>query len=51
MAEFIVKNCPVKMAIVVHKDTNGETGKPDELKKKYGMTAEDIEAAVKKLIG
>ena len=51
VAEVIVKNCPVKMAMVGQKDTYGESGKPDELKKKYGMTAEDIEAAVKNLIG
>ena len=41
----------MKMAMVGQKDTYGESGKPDELKKKYGMTAEDIEAAVKNLIG
>lgn len=51
VAEVIVKNCPVKMAMVGQKDTYGESGKPDELKKKYGMTAEAIEAAVKNLIG
>jgi transketolase len=51
VAKVIVKNCPVKMAMVGQKDTYGESGKPDELKKKYGMTAEDIEAAVKNLIG
>ena len=51
VAEVIVKNCPVKMAMVGQKDTYGVSGKPDELKKKYGMTAEDIEAAVKNLIG
>ena len=51
VAEVIVKNCPVKMAMVGQKDTYGESGKPDELKKKYGMTAEDIEATVKNLIG
>ena len=51
VAEVIVKNCPVKMAMVGQKDTYGESGKPDELKKKYGMIAEDIEAAVKNLIG
>ena len=31
-------------------DTYGESGKPDELKKKYGMTAADIVKAVRELI-
>ncbi len=50
VAEVVVKNCPVKMAMVGQKDTFGESGKPDELKKKYGMTAEDIKDAVRKLV-
>lgn len=50
VAETVVKNCPVKMAMVGQKDTYGESGKPDELKKKYGMTADDIINAVKQLI-
>lgn len=49
VAEVVVKNCPVKMAMVGQKDTFGESGKPDELKEKYGMTAADIVAAVKGL--
>lgn len=49
VAEVIVKNCPVKMAMVGQNDVFGESGKPDELKKKYHMTADDIVAAVKKL--
>ena len=49
VAEVVVKNCPCKMAMVGQKDTFGESGKPDELKEKYGMTAADIVAAVKGL--
>ena len=49
VAEVVVKNCPVKMAMVGQMDTFGESGKPDELKGKYGMTAADIVAAVKGL--
>ena len=30
------------MAMVGQQDTFGESGKPDELKAKYGMTAADI---------
>ncbi len=49
VAEVTARNCPVRMAMVGQKDTYGESGKPDELKKKYGMTAEDIMAAVRQL--
>ena len=49
VAEVVVKKCPVKMAMVGQQDTFGESGKPDELKAKYGMTAADIVKAVKGL--
>ena len=49
VAEVVVKKYPVKMAMVGQQDTFGESGKPDELKKKYGMTADDIVKAVKGL--
>ena len=42
VAEVVVRNHPVKMSMVGQKDTYGESGKPDELKKKYGMTSDDI---------
>lgn len=51
VAEVVVKNAPVKMAMVGQQDTYGESGKPDQLKEKYGMTANDIIAAVKRVIG
>ena len=38
------------MAMVGQKDTFGESGKPEELKEKYGMTASDIVIAVKQII-
>ena len=50
VAEVVVKNAPVKMAMVGQKDTFGESGKPDQLKEKYGMTASDIVAAVKSVL-
>ncbi len=49
VAEVVTKNAPVKMAYVGQQDTFGESGKPDQLKEKYGMTAADIIAAVKGL--
>ena len=48
--QVVVRNCPVKMAMVGQKDCFGESGKPDQLKAKYGMTADDIVAAVKSLL-
>lgn len=51
VAEVIVKNAPVKMTMVGQQDKFGESGKPDELRKKYGMTADDITAAVRFLLG
>ena len=50
VAEVVVKNAPVKMAMVGQHDTYGASGKPDELRKKYGMTAADIVAAVKSVL-
>lgn len=50
VAEVVVKNAPVKMAMVGQQDTYGESGKPDQLKEKYGMTADDIVAAVKSVL-
>ena len=42
VAEVTALNCPVKMAFVGQNDVFGESGKPDELLAKYGMTEEDI---------
>ena len=46
VAEVIVENCPVPMARVGIKDMFGESGKPEDLLVKYGLTAKDIAAAV-----
>ena len=51
VAQVVVKNQPVPMAMVGQQDVFGESGKPDELLKKYGMTAEDIVTAARSLIG
>ncbi len=49
VAEVVTQNCPVKMAMVGIQDTFGESGKPAELLEKYGLTAKDIVAVVRKL--
>ncbi|MBQ6495651.1 MAG: transketolase family protein [Firmicutes bacterium] len=50
VAQVVVKNAPCKMAMVGQLDTFGESGKPDELRAKYHMTAADIVAAAKSLL-
>ena len=49
-AEFLSTHHPTPMAFVGQLDTFGESGKPDELKKKYKMTADDIKNAVETLM-
>ena len=49
VAEVLAQKCPTKMKIVGVQDSFGESGKPGELLKKYGLTAEDLCAAVKGL--
>ena len=50
VAEVTAMEAPVKMRFVGQHDVFGESGKPEELKKKYGMTADDIVRAVRELI-
>ena len=50
VARISAKNFPVPMEMVAVKDTFGESGKPAELLKKYGLTAENIVLAVKKAV-
>jgi len=42
VAETLSKNYPVKMAMVAVNDTFGESGTPNALIEKYGLTAKDI---------
>ncbi len=46
VAQVVVKHQPVPMEFVAIKDTYAESGKPEELLEKYGLTAKDIEKAV-----
>ncbi|MFH1683728.1 MAG: transketolase family protein [Candidatus Margulisiibacteriota bacterium] len=50
VAEVLVENACVPMARVGVKDMFGESGKPDELLVKYGLTPHHIAAAVKSVI-
>ncbi|HAW58052.1 MAG TPA: transketolase [Bacteroidales bacterium] len=42
VAEVVVKNYPVPMEMIGIDDSFGESGQPDELMKKFGLTAENI---------
>lgn len=42
LAEVLVKNHPVPMDLIGMQDQFGESGKPEELTKKYGLTAANI---------
>jgi transketolase len=50
VAEVITQNYPAKLAFVGQKDTFGESGKPDELLVKYGMSEGDIIEGVLSLV-
>ena len=42
VAEVLARQCPTKQAFVGVQDSFGESGSPDDLLKKYGLTAEAI---------
>ena len=50
VAEVLVENCPVPMARVGVADKFGESGLPDELLEKHGLTAANIAAQAKTVI-
>ena len=49
VADVVARKCPVRVEMVGQHDTYGESGKPDELRARYGMTTEDIVEAVRGL--
>ncbi len=51
VAEFLSENMPAPVVRVGTRDTFGESGDPDDLFKKYGLTAEDIAEAARRSIG
>ncbi|MDQ5970956.1 MAG: Transketolase [Patescibacteria group bacterium] len=50
VAEMLAENFPVPMKIMGVQDTFGESGKPDELYKKYGLSQEHIIKNIKEII-
>ena len=51
IAQVAAKNFPIPIEYVGTKDTFGESGKPTDLLKKYGLDVPDIVAAAEKVIG
>lgn len=51
VAEVLVENMPVPMERVGVMDTFGESGTPDSLLRKYGLTTEHIIAAAQRVVG
>jgi transketolase len=50
VSEVVVQNCPVPMRIIGTRDRFGESGQPEELMQKFGLTADDIAGAVNELL-
>ncbi|MGN1044461.1 MAG: transketolase family protein [Candidatus Methanomethylophilaceae archaeon] len=50
VSEFLSENFPCPLTRIGTRDTFGESGEPDELFKKYGLTADDIKAAAKRSV-
>ena len=50
VSEVTATNCPCQLYMVGQRDTFGESGSPEDLKAKYGMTASDIYKGVHLLI-
>ena len=50
VAQVVAKNCPVPMEMVGEQNRFGQVGAQDFLQKEYNLTADDIVAAVKKVI-
>jgi transketolase len=50
VAQVVVEHCPVPMRFVALNDTYAESGSPEDLLRKYGLTAADIVRAVRNLL-
>jgi len=50
IAGALAKNFPCPIEFIATNDTFGESGTPDQLMKKYGLTSENIVEAAKKSI-
>ncbi|MBI4319470.1 MAG: transketolase family protein [Chloroflexi bacterium] len=51
VAQLLAEECPVPMEFVAIRQCYGQSGDPDGLLRKYGLTADDIVIAVEKAVG
>ena len=51
IAELLAQKYPVKVEVIGMPDKFGESGKPEELWEKYGLSAKGIVKKVKELMG
>ncbi len=50
VALVVARHHPIPMEFIAIKDTYAKSGKPAELQRRYGLTAEDIERAVRSVL-
>ena len=50
VASALARNCPVPQELVGIQDTYAESGKPDELMQKYGLTGSHIMEAARRAV-
>ena len=50
VCEYIAQHCPAPVEMVGIQDTFGESGKPEELMQRYGLTSAFIEKAIEKVL-
>ncbi|GBD35928.1 1-deoxy-D-xylulose-5-phosphate synthase [bacterium HR36] len=51
VAQSVAEQCPVPIRFVALSDTYAESGSPEDLLRKYGLTAADIVQAARSLVG
>ena len=50
IAQLLARECPTPIEMVAVNDSFGESGKPDELMRKYGLDTPDVVSAAEKVI-
>ena len=50
VSEVVVRSCPVPMEAVAVEDTFGQSGPPEALMERYGLTAAEIAAAAERAL-
>ena len=50
VSEYLTESCPVPVLKVGVQDTFGESGEPEEILEKYGLTSEEVIKKVRKVL-